>query len=130
MPAWSIAYSPVEQVVLMGPTGAPVELPRNETILVIAGRWGAAVMLDIGPALRAAGNQVLYVGAFASAKEVDYQAALEEGADQIIWAVAKGPEIGVHREQDRSVVATDMVELLRAYSAGELGAGCYRAGSD
>ena len=114
---------PGEQVVLMGPTGAPVELPRNETILVIAGRWGAAVMLDIGPALRAAGNQVLYVGAFASAKEVDYQAALEEGADQIIWAVAKGPEIGVHREQDRSVVATDMVELLRAYSAGELGAG-------
>ena len=115
-----------DPVVLMGPTGAPVELPRNETVLVIAGRWGAAVMLDIGPALRAAGNRVLYVGAFGTASEVDYQAALEEGADQIIWAVAKGPEITARRAQDRSVIATNMVDLLRRYQAGDLGAGAIK----
>ena len=114
---------PGDPVILMGPTGAPVELPRNETILIIAGRWGAAVMLDIGPALRAAGNRVLYVGAFGSASEVDYQTVLEEGADQILWAVGKGPEIQVRRAQDRSVIATDMVDLLRRYQAGELGEG-------
>jgi len=115
-----------EPVVLMGPTGAPAEMPRNETVLVIAGRWGAAVMLDIGPALRAAGNRVLYVGAFSSANEVDYQSALEEGADQIIWAVAKAPILSTQRDQDSSVVATDMVALLQAYRAGEIGSGAIK----
>lgn len=110
-----------EPVVLMGPTGAPVELPKDEHLLIIAGRWGAAVMLDIGPALRAAGNRVLYIGTFGSASEVDYQSALEEGADQILWAVNQGAAITARRRQDCSVVATDMVDLLQRYQAGELG---------
>ncbi|MBU2852438.1 hypothetical protein, partial [Acidithiobacillus ferrivorans] len=56
---------PGDPLILMGPTGAPTDIPTGKTILVVAGRWGAAVMLDIGPALRAAGNRVLYVAALA-----------------------------------------------------------------
>ena len=111
-----------DPVVLMGPTGAPVDIPQGKTILVVAGRWGAAVMLDIGPALRAAGNRVVYVAAFGRAADLDYQTDLEAGADQIIWCVGHGPLIPAQRPQDLSVQAADVIEVLRRYDDGELGA--------
>ncbi|MHB8250805.1 MULTISPECIES: FAD-dependent oxidoreductase [Acidithiobacillus] len=111
---------PGDPLILMGPTGAPTDIPTGKTILVVAGRWGAAVMLDIGPALRAAGNRVLYVAALGKAGELDNQAELEEAADQIIWCTGSGPLIETHRPQDLSVEASDMVALLRAYGAGAL----------
>ncbi len=109
-----------DPLILMGPTGAPTDIPSGQTILVVAGRWGAAVMLDIGPALRAAGNRVVYVAAFARASELDNQKGLEEAADQIVWCTAQGPCIEARRPQDRSVEATDMVALLGQYATGEL----------
>ena len=111
---------PGDPLVLMGPTGAPTDIPTGKTLLVVAGRWGAAVMLDIGPALRAAGNRVLYVAALGQASELDHQAELEAAADQIIWCTGRGPLIEARRPQDRSVEASDLVALLRAYGAGEL----------
>ncbi|WP_374693390.1 FAD-dependent oxidoreductase [Acidithiobacillus sp. AMEEHan] len=109
-----------DPVLLMGPTGAPTDIPQGKTIAIVAGRWGAAVMLDIGPALRAAGNRVLYVAAFTQASELDHQEELEAAADQILWCTAKGPLIAARRPQDRSVEASDMVQLLRDYAAGKL----------
>jgi len=112
---------PGDPIVLMGPTGAPTHMPTGRTIMVVAGRWGAAVMLDIGAALRAAGNRVLYVAAFGGAGDVDHQDELEAGADQIIWCTAKEPVIGARRPQDISLVATDMIDVVRAYGDGEIG---------
>ncbi|WP_297393141.1 FAD-dependent oxidoreductase [Acidiferrobacter sp.] len=114
------ALQPGDPLILMGPTGAPTDIPSGQTILVVAGRWGAAVMLDIGPALRAAGNRVVYVAAFAKASELDNQSGLEEAADQIVWCTAQGPRITARRPQDRSVEATDMVALLTQYAEGAL----------
>ena len=114
---------PGDPLVLMGPTGAPTDIPDGKTILVVAGRWGAAVMLDIGPALRAAGNRVLYVAAFGSATEVDQQDELEAAADQIVWCTAQEPPIAARRPQDISVVTADIVDLVRRYNTGELGKG-------
>jgi len=107
----------------MGPTGAPTEIPRNRTVMIVAGRWGAAVMLDIGKALREAGNRVLYVAAFGSPGDVDYQQELEASADQIIWCTASGETIRARRPTDVSMQATDMVEVVRRYGDGELGPG-------
>jgi NAD(P)H-flavin reductase len=111
---------PGDPVVLMGPTGAPTELPRDKTVLVIAGRWGAAVMLDVGHALREAGNRVLYIAAFGRADEVDYQDELEASADRIVWCTASEPQIPARRPEDVSVVASDVIELLERYGAGEI----------
>lgn len=66
-----------DPLVLMGPTGAPTLIPQNKTIIVVAGRWSAAVMLDISPALRAAGNRILYVAALGKATELDERDELE-----------------------------------------------------
>ena len=112
---------PGDPLVLMGPTGAPTDLPTDRTIMVVAGRWGAAVMLDIGAALRAAGNRVLYVAAFGAAGDVDHQDELEAGADQIIWCTAKEETITPRRPQDISLQATDMIDVVRRYGAGEIG---------
>ena len=113
--------NPGDPLILMGPTGAPTDIPQNKTVMVIAGRWGAAVMLDIGAALRAAGNRVLYIAAFNKADEVDLQEELEAGADRIIWCTAKEPTIPSRRPQDISLIATDMVDLIRRYGEGEIG---------
>ena len=112
---------PGDPLVLMGPTGAPTDMPTNRTIMVVAGRWGAAVMLDIGAALRAAGNRVLYVAAFGAAGDVDHQDELEAGADQIIWCTAKDDLITARRPQDVTLQATDMIDVVRRYAAGEIG---------
>ncbi len=111
-----------DPIVLMGPTGQPTEIPENETVMVVAGRWGAAAMLDIGPALRAAGNRVLYIAAFGSAGDVDHQDELEAGADRVVWATAREPAVEARRAQDRSVIATDMVDLVRRYGDGAIDA--------
>jgi NAD(P)H-flavin reductase len=111
---------PGDRLVLMGPTGAPIDIPTGKTVMVVAGRWGAAVMLDIGHALRTAGNRVLYVAAFTQASEVDHQDELEAGTDQIIWCTASEPRIRARRPQDISVVATDIVDLVRRYGEGEI----------
>ncbi|CAH9018063.1 FAD-dependent oxidoreductase [Candidatus Nitrosacidococcus sp. I8] len=106
---------PGDPIVLMGPTGAPTEIPADETVLVITGRWGAAVMLDVGPALKAAGNRVIYIASFSSASDLDRQDELEESADQVIWCTNKEPKITPRRSQDISIVQSDIVSLLKHY---------------
>ncbi len=46
---------PGEPVILMGPTGTPTETPAGETVLLVGGGLGNAVLFSIGAAFRAAG---------------------------------------------------------------------------
>jgi NADPH-dependent glutamate synthase beta subunit-like oxidoreductase/NAD(P)H-flavin reductase len=119
-PRLASRLKPGDAVILMGPTGTPAHIPERSTVMVIAGRWGAAVMLDIGPALRAAGNRVLYVATLTGAQELDRQEELEAAADQIIWCTGSEPAIRPRRPQDLSVVATDIVGVIGRYGHGEL----------
>ena len=52
--------TPGEDVVLMGPTGAPTETPAGETVALVGGGLGNAVLFSIGRARRAAGARVVY----------------------------------------------------------------------
>ncbi len=113
---------PGDPIVLMGPTGAPTEIETDKTFLVIAGSWGAAVMLGLGPALRAKGNRVLYFSAYNTADQIYYQDELEQCADQIVWATAKGAPITANRPQDISVRSGNVIDLLRQYYRGEFSA--------
>src|SRR5205807_6117616 len=51
---------PGEPVILMGPTGTPTETPAGETVLLVGGGLGNAVLFSIGQALRAKGSRVVY----------------------------------------------------------------------
>lgn len=107
---------PGDPLILMGPTGAPIPIPTGKTVMIVAGRWGAAIMLDLGPALKAAGNRVVYVAAFNSAHEVDRQDELEKASDQIIWVVGQGNRIEARRPQDISVMGNDAIAVLQQYA--------------
>ncbi|MCL4316532.1 MAG: hypothetical protein M1527_06825 [Gammaproteobacteria bacterium] len=108
-----------DPIVLMGPTGKPTDIPHNETILVAGGRRGAAVMMMLGSALRAAGNRVLYFAGFRTADELYMRERLEHGADTIVWCTASGPAIIPHRPQDRSM-SGDFIEIVQRYADGAL----------
>lgn len=112
---------PGEPLVLMGPTGEPTAITERRTVLMVAGQWGAAAMLALGPALRAAGNRVLYFAAFRNAPDVYHQDELEVAADQIVWCTAGEPRVVARRPQDLSVAGADLLLLLRRYGEGRLG---------
>jgi NAD(P)H-flavin reductase len=44
---------PGEPVILMGPTGAPTDITGNETVVLVGGGLGNAVLFSIGAAFRA-----------------------------------------------------------------------------
>ncbi|MBK7081010.1 MAG: FAD-dependent oxidoreductase [Betaproteobacteria bacterium] len=112
---------PGEPVVLMGPTGAPTEIEAGETVLLVGGGLGNAVLFSIGQAFRRAGSKVLYFAGYK--KQVDRYKVddIEAAADTVVWCCDEGPGFAPRRAQDRSFVG-NIVEAMRAYGAGELGA--------
>jgi NAD(P)H-flavin reductase len=110
-----------DPLVLMGPTGAPMEEAHGKTYLVVSGTWGAAVMLGLGPVLRSGGNRVICVAAYGDRDQLYSKEELEAATDTIIWAVARGEPIEPARPQDCSVVSSDVIGLLRDYASGAVG---------
>jgi len=115
------SLKPGDPVVVMGPTGTPSEIPENKTVLLAGGGLGNAVLLSISRALRAKGSKVIYFAGYKKSTDVFKQREIEEGTDQVVWAVDKGsPAIPSSRPQDRSFVG-NIVEAMLAYGKGELG---------
>ncbi len=111
---------PGDPLVLMGPTGAPTELGHQRTVMVIAGAWGAAVMIDLGRALRAAGNRVLFFASFLCEEDIYFKNELEQSADQIVWASTGDELIKCGRPQDCSVQQSDIIQLIKDYHSGKV----------
>ncbi len=74
-----------EPIVLMGPTGEPTHTPAGETVMLVGGGLGNAVLFSIGKALRDAGSRVLYFAGYKKAQDRYKIAEIEAAADQIIW---------------------------------------------
>ncbi len=109
-----------ERVVLMGPTGTPTHIAKNETVLLAGGGLGNAVLFSIGQALRVAGCKVLYFAGYKK-KEDSYKFdELERAADQVVWAVDSGEQIQPRRPQDLTYRG-NIVQAMLAYAKGELG---------
>ncbi len=116
-------WKPGQKVVVMGVTGAPTHIPRNQTALLAGGGLGNAVLFSIGKALRQAGNRVVYFAGYKKAQDVFKQDDIEAAADVIIWSVDRAPGAvapAPRRPQDRSFVG-NIVEAMIAYAKEELG---------
>jgi NADPH-dependent glutamate synthase beta subunit-like oxidoreductase/NAD(P)H-flavin reductase len=111
---------PGEPVVLMGPTGAPTEIPENETVLLAGGGLGNAVLFSIGQAMRAAGNRVLYFAAYKHMADRYKVPEIEAASDVVIWCCDEEPGFTPDRAQDKTFVG-NIVQAMHAYAAGELG---------
>ena len=112
---------PGEPVVLMGPTGSPTEIPKQaETVLLLGGGLGNAVLFSIGQAMRAAGSRVLYFAAYKGVNDRYHIENIEKAADEIVWCCDQAPGFTPERGQDRAFVG-NVVQAMDAYGKGELG---------
>ncbi len=112
--------APGEPVILMGPTGTPTEIEKGETVLLIGGGLGNAVLFSIGKAMREAGCRVLYVAGYRKVEDRYKVPEIEAAADVIVWACDEAPGFAPGRPQDSATVA-NIVDALLAYQDGRLG---------
>jgi len=112
-----------DPLILMGVTGAPTEIPTGQTVLLIGGGLGNAVLFSIGKALRAAGNKVIYFAGYKYGQDLFKVSDIEAASDIIIWAVDNTPgaqAIPTTRPQDKTFVG-NILECMVAYGKGDLG---------
>jgi NADPH-dependent glutamate synthase beta subunit-like oxidoreductase/NAD(P)H-flavin reductase len=111
--------APGEPVILMGPTGHPTPTPAGETVLLIGGGLGNAVLLSIGQALRANGSRVIYFAGYRRVIDRYKVEEIERAADAIVWCCDEAPGFAAERPADRCFVG-NMVEALAAYAEDRL----------
>ena len=111
---------PGEPVILMGPTGTPTETPSGETVLLVGGGLGNAVLFSIAAALRAQGSRVLYFAGYKTIEDRYKIADIEAAADCVVWCCDEAPGFAPGRPRDRAFVG-NIVEAIAAYGAGDLG---------
>jgi NADPH-dependent glutamate synthase beta subunit-like oxidoreductase/NAD(P)H-flavin reductase len=111
---------PGQRVIVMGPTGAPTEIPEGEHVLLAGGGLGNAVLFSIARALRDRGNRVVYFAGYKKGEDLFKREEIESATDQVIWSTDTGEAIEPHRPQDRHFRG-NIVECLVAYARGEMG---------
>ena len=109
-----------EPVVVMGPTGAPTEIPDAQNVLLLGGGLGNAVLFSIAKAMRDAGNKVIYFAGYKKGEDLFKREEIEEATDQVIWSTDTGAAVAPGRPQDAHFRG-NIVQAMLAYQTGELG---------
>ena len=110
---------PGEPMILMGPTGTPTETPAQETVLLIGGGLGNAVLFSIGQELRAQGSRTIYFAGYKKIIDRYKVEEIEKAADIVIWCCDEAPGFTPGRVQDKAFVG-NIVEAILAYGRGDL----------
>jgi NADPH-dependent glutamate synthase beta subunit-like oxidoreductase/NAD(P)H-flavin reductase len=111
---------PGEPVIVMGPTGAPTEIPQNSAVMLCGGGLGNAVLFSIGRACRERGSQVIYFAGYKKAEDFYKRDDIEAAADVVVYSVDRGEPIPAIRPVDRSFVG-NILQAILAYGEGRLG---------
>ncbi|MGR9087815.1 MAG: FAD-dependent oxidoreductase [Gammaproteobacteria bacterium] len=112
-----------DPLIIMGVTGAPTDIPTGQTVLLIGGGLGNAVLFSIGKALRDAGNKVIYFAGYKYRQDIFKVEDIEAASDIIIWSVDNTPgaePFKTTRPQDKSFIG-NILESMLAYAKGEMG---------
>jgi NADPH-dependent glutamate synthase beta subunit-like oxidoreductase/NAD(P)H-flavin reductase len=109
-----------EPVVVMGPTGAPTEIPEGQNVLLLGGGLGNAVLFSIAKALRDNGNKVIYFAGYKKGEDLFKREEIESATDQVIWSTDIGAFIPPGRPQDAHFRG-NIVQAMLAYQSGALG---------
>jgi NAD(P)H-flavin reductase/NADPH-dependent glutamate synthase beta subunit-like oxidoreductase len=109
-----------EPVVVMGPTGAPTEIPERQSVLLLGGGLGNAVLFSIAKAMRDAGNKVIYFAGYKKGEDLFKREDIEAATDQVIWSTDTGAPVAPGRPQDAHFRG-NIVQAMLAYQRGELG---------
>ncbi|MDQ3185911.1 MAG: FAD-dependent oxidoreductase [Pseudomonadota bacterium] len=112
--------NPGDPVVLMGPTGTPTEILPDETVVLVGGGLGNAVLFSIGAAARAAHSKILYFAGYKKLIDRYKVAEIEAAADIVVWCCDESPGFQPSRPGDLSYVG-NIVEAMAAYGSDALG---------
>jgi NADPH-dependent glutamate synthase beta subunit-like oxidoreductase/NAD(P)H-flavin reductase len=114
-------FEPGMPVSFMGPTGTPTHIQSNETVMLVGGGLGNAVLFSIGAAFRAAGSKVLYFAGYKKMIDRYKVAEIEAAADIIVWCCDEAPGFAINpdRPHDRTFVG-NIVEAIYNYTKGNL----------
>ena len=74
-----------EEILVMGPTGSPTEIPENETVLLAGGGLGNAVLFSIAKALRENKNEVIYFAGYKNGADLFKREEIENATDKVVW---------------------------------------------
>lgn len=111
---------PGDPVVLMGPTGTPTEIHAGETVVLVGGGLGNAVLFSIGAAARAAGSRVLYFAGYKKMIDRYKVAEIEAAADVVVWCCDEAPGFTPSRPQDYTFTG-NIVQAMVTYGSGGFG---------
>jgi len=111
---------PGQPVVLMGPTGTPTEIVGNQTVVLVGGGLGNAVLFSIGAAIRKAGSRVLYFAGYKHMLDRYKIDEIEAASDVVVWCCDEGPGFQPRRPGDKAFVG-NIVHAMHAYAEGQLG---------
>jgi NADPH-dependent glutamate synthase beta subunit-like oxidoreductase/NAD(P)H-flavin reductase len=110
---------PGEPVILMGPTGTPTETPSRETVLLVGGGLGNAVLFSIGQQLRASRSRTIYFAGYKKMIDRYKVEEIEKAADVVVWCCDEAPGFTPDRVQDKAFVG-NIVDAMAAYGRGDL----------
>ena len=111
---------PGQNLLVMGPTGTPTEIPFGEQVLLAGGGLGNAVLFSICKALKKNGCSVLYFAGYKHGEDVFKMDEIESATDKIIWCSDTGDEIIPRRPQDVHIRG-NIIEAMEAYALGNAG---------
>jgi NAD(P)H-flavin reductase len=111
---------PGQKLVVMGPTGAPTEIPFGETVLLAGGGLGNAVLFSISKALKKQGCNVMYFAGYKQGEDVFKMDEIESSTDKIVWCTDTGAEIQPRRSQDVHFRG-NIIQAMLAYAEGRAG---------
>ena len=111
---------PGQRLVVMGPTGAPTEIPFGETVLLAGGGLGNAVLFSISKALKKQGCNVMYFAGYKQGEDVFKMDEIESSTDKIVWCTDTGAEIQPRRPQDVHFRG-NIIQAILAYAEGRAG---------
>jgi NADPH-dependent glutamate synthase beta subunit-like oxidoreductase/NAD(P)H-flavin reductase len=111
---------PGQRVVVMGPTGTPTEITKDETVILLGGGLGNAVLFSIAKAFKEQNNKVIYFAGYKKGTDIFKQDEVEANTDVVVYSVDSGEAIKTRRPQDKSFVG-NIIQAMLAYSKGELG---------
>jgi NADPH-dependent glutamate synthase beta subunit-like oxidoreductase/NAD(P)H-flavin reductase len=111
-----------EEVLVMGPTGTPTEIPENENVLLAGGGLGNAVLFSIARALQRRNNKVIYFAGYKNGEDLFKREEIENATDQVIWSTDLGDAIIPSRPQDAHFRG-NIVQAMIAYAEGRVDSG-------
>lgn len=102
-----------DEVVLMGPTGMPTKIVKNQNVVLIGGGLGNAVLVPIAEALKNNNCHVTYFAGYKKTKDRFYPERIEQYSDQVIWSCEQ-EQIHAHRASDSSVKGNIIDAIIHA----------------